>query len=364
MPVRFNVIIPAVFLAILAVACTDSEPPAPDDGDNTIVLDTTSHDFVWDITQIGIRHTMLFDIEAISDTDVWICGEIHFENTYRYDSLGNYIKPFNLAHWDGREWTFIRLQWPDDLPLEVDPVSAIKAFSCNDIWFHTGRKIAHMKNGENSFWELPYEKGGTRLMEGMPNDLYFAGSGGKLMHFDGTEFRMLNSGTDKDIQDMWSVGKTVLCVADNWSEHSNNETLVLKLENGGVSQWRDTAMYKGMCGIWAPDMRNIFFAGPGVLQYNPDNVGVYRAKSGWITHQLPFNGFLMKIRGTALNDIFVGGHFGAIQHFNGYTWRYYQEAAPYEREYVLRLLCYIPNHVFFVGDDKAGVSYVIHGKRR
>jgi hypothetical protein len=175
---------------------------------------------------------------------------------------------------------------------------------------------------------------------------------------------MMNSGTDKDIQDMWTVGNTVLCVADNWSEHTNNETLVLKLENGSVTQWRDTAMYKGMCGIWASDLRNIFFAGPEVLQYNPDHIGLYRTKTGWITHKLPFNGFLTKIRGTALNDVFVGGHFGAIQHFNGYTWHYYPEAAPYEREYVLRLMSYIPDHVYFVGDDKAGVSYVIHGKRK
>jgi len=160
------------------------------------------------------------------------------------------------------------------------------------------------------------------------------------------------------------VGRTVLCVADNWSEHSNNETLVLKLEKGGVTRWRDTAMYKGMCGIWAPDMRNIFFAGPEVLQYNPDHIGLFRSKTGWITHNLPFNGFLMKIRGTALNDIFVGGHFGAIQHFNGWTWSYYPEAAPYEREYVLNQMCYIPNHVYFVGFDKAGVAHVIHGRRR
>ena len=322
-----------VVLALLLASCTDREPPAPDDGDNTtIIFDTTSHDFVWDITQIGIRHTMLLDIEAISDTDVWICGEIHFENTNRYDSLGNYIKPFNLAHWDGREWSYMRLKWPSEFPLSLTDICAIKAFSHDDIWFFTGGKIAHLKDGKYLFWELSYEMSGGYLMEGTPGNLYFAGRGGRLMHFDGTEFRMLNSGTTQDFNDAWTADGTTMIVANTMDDLSEPQAEILLLGNGKTQIWSDSAMYRGATCLWFHDLDNGIIAGPGIRVYRDGRWSLFS----------PDNRFKWCVRGTDVNDIFVAGNGGYIYHFNGASWHFYDTFAT-ENYFRLAKMSYIQN---------------------
>ncbi len=78
-------------------------------------------------------------------------------------------------------------------------------------------------------------------------------------------------------------------------------------------------MYTGMSGIWFTDTSHIFLAGPGFRLYEN---GI------WKTQTLPHNGFSQCLRGVALNDLFVAGHAGAIQHFNGKAWKHYPDAVP------------------------------------
>ncbi len=155
---------PAMILAF--TQCSDDEPTKP-----PVITepDTTSNDFVWDITQIGVRHTALYDVEAISDTDVWICGEIHFPDTCQNDSSGNIIRPFNIAHWDGKQGTFSRLHWNKDNPNEFNPVYGIKAFTSKEVWFSAGGEIVCLLQGEFIYRTIPtslFEYTGTNHLDG------------------------------------------------------------------------------------------------------------------------------------------------------------------------------------------------------
>jgi len=66
-------------------------------------MDTTSHEFTWTIDTIGIYGSVLYDVAMIDKNDIWAVGEIHTPETDRYDSLGNWVPPFNAVHWDGNE---------------------------------------------------------------------------------------------------------------------------------------------------------------------------------------------------------------------------------------------------------------------
>lgn len=49
-------------------------------------------------------------------------------------------------------------------------------------------------------------------------------------------------------------------------------------------------------------------------------------RSGWVEMPIPLVS-TNRIRGNAINDIWVVGDFGFVAHFNGLSWRTYPEAA-------------------------------------
>ena len=60
-------------------------------------MDTTSHAYSWQTFYVGAGTSALYDVFAISDTDVYAVGEY-----YLLDSTGqiNYGKPYNAIHWN------------------------------------------------------------------------------------------------------------------------------------------------------------------------------------------------------------------------------------------------------------------------
>ena len=72
----FILLLSAFFGCMNLISCKDKSTPVTPAGP-----DTSSNDFVWTKTPIGTYGTVLQDIAAFSDTDVWICGEIHFKDT-------------------------------------------------------------------------------------------------------------------------------------------------------------------------------------------------------------------------------------------------------------------------------------------
>ncbi len=66
-------IMPAVLGLLLFAASCEQVPMEPIGAHGP---DTTSHDFVWDAMTMGYDHTSLYDAYAISDTDVWVGGDI------------------------------------------------------------------------------------------------------------------------------------------------------------------------------------------------------------------------------------------------------------------------------------------------
>jgi hypothetical protein len=65
-------------------------------------MDTTSHNFTWQIDTLGDGGgSVLYDVAIINNTLAYTVGEI-----YKRDSVGNWDPlPSGLALWNGRSWS-------------------------------------------------------------------------------------------------------------------------------------------------------------------------------------------------------------------------------------------------------------------
>jgi hypothetical protein len=68
-------------------------------------MDTTSHNWMWEIDTLGIAYSSLYDVAIIKDTLAYAVGEIYLK-----DSTGQFDpQPYSVAKWDGKSWTPLKL---------------------------------------------------------------------------------------------------------------------------------------------------------------------------------------------------------------------------------------------------------------
>ena len=281
-------------------------------------MDTTSHDFTWTIDTIGIYGSVLYDVAMIDENDIWAVGEVHTPETDRYDSLGNWVPPFNAIHWDGQGWEckhFMKIT--NGLPRIIVPIRGIIAYSDTNLWLAAG-SIYHW---DGQIATLSYERNiGTletveKLWAESGAKIYGVGNSGLIVNYYGSYWQELGSDTDMPIQDIWGAmdpgsGKDlILAVASpkyNWQK-----PLLLNLSKHPVKP-EFLTVYNLLHSVWFETPRKIFLCGDGVH---------YRVNETWKrVEDLP-SIFYNRIRGSGLNNIWVVGDFGVVLHFNGVIWK-------------------------------------------
>jgi hypothetical protein len=281
-------------------------------------MDTTSHEFTWTIDTIGIYGSVLYDVAMIDENDIWAVGEIHTPETDKYDSLGNWVPPFNAIHWDGQSWECIHLmKITNGLPRIIVPIRGIIAYSDTNLWLAAG-SIYHW---DGQIATLSYERNiGTletveKLWAESVAKIYGMGNSGLIVNYYGSYWQELGSGTDMPIQDIWGAPDLgsdkylILAVASpkyNWQK-----PLLLNLSKYPVKP-EFLSVYNLLHSIWFETPRKIFLCGDGVH---------YRVNETWNrVEELPTI-FYNRIRGSGLNNIWVVGDFGVVLHYNGVTWK-------------------------------------------
>ncbi len=332
-------------------SCKKSNPVSPPPAEP----DSTSNDFVWAKTPIGTYGTMLQDIAAFSDTDVWICGEIHFKDTDTHDSLGRMILPYNAAHWNGKDWEYIRINWCGLSEQGFFNATAMLALKPDDIWFSDGIALSHWNGKTFTHWCIPNDQipGGISSIFKNGNTIYLGGVQGSLTTFDGTSFRKLDVGTKNIFYDAWTVGTKTICAVSNWPHGENEPPMLLMIQNGFVSKWIDSAITPGMHGVWFDEMDNILVCGPKLRRWKD---GAWREEKDQAT------GFLMDIRGLTWYDIFMVGQIGTIEHYNGKYWHLF-DAVDQSKIYDFNRLTYVKDNVFILGFSENGQNTVFQGQR-
>jgi hypothetical protein len=286
-------------------------------------MDTTSHTFVFDIDTLGgASSSVLLDVAIIDESNIWAVGEV-----YVYDSTGQTDPlPYNVARFDGTEWRLIRMQVPLFCGPDTSPVRAksIVIFGPSDVWIATSTTV--MRWNGLTFTPLCIP---TSILQGSINkmwgdsatSIYCVGNEGTIVHYNGTSWQKLESGTELHVYDVFgglnpTTGETeVYAVAAEYLV--TNDQLILKIDGTSVTEVSDNTIPSSLNGIWFKPGRRYYVVGSGM--YTKRDITLEGAWQ-WLHPGLtPY--YTYAIRGNDLNDIVVCGGVGEVLHYNGMSWK-------------------------------------------
>jgi hypothetical protein len=168
-----------------------------------VTMDTTSHNFTWEVFEFGEHgNSILRDVAIIDENDIWAVGAIYLK-----DSTGaNDPKLYNAVHWDGNQWEVKRVTVDyKGNPITID-MEGVFAFGATDIWMVGSLPI--YGDGEN--WEIYDVRDITnsdlslsKAWGTSSNNIYFVGRAGSIAHYNGSSWKKIESGTEVDLRDVW-----------------------------------------------------------------------------------------------------------------------------------------------------------------
>ncbi len=288
-------------------------------------LDTTSHNFTWQVDTLGDGNgSFLKDVAIVNDTCVFAVGAI-----YVRDSTGQFnTDPYNVARWNGTKWTLSSGTYV--------PFNAVFAFSPTDVWAGTSGPY----HFDGTAWRPSALSGSfngyvTKFWGTSSSNLFMVGTNGQIMHFDGTSWLKMESGTDTDLLDVWGSPDGSVVWACGWIDFK--PTVLLRLRNGlWEKAWeednpftqRDDTLSGAFTSVWLPNNRRLFaFSWYGLYRCPVTTQGECKR----ISFPSTWSGFPWRLRGEASNDIIMVGEYFMLGHFNGITFHHYRDLSGYGR---------------------------------
>jgi len=320
-------------------------------------LDTTSHNFTWQTFEFGEHSSsVLYDVAIIDENNIWAVGEI-----YMKDSLGNYDhNAYNAVHWDGQKWELKRIMFYTFCPQGTGsgsyPARAIFAFDGENIVISSGSQIAYLKNGVQIKREcLPVSV--NKIWGTSSNDIYIVGNGGNIAHWDGSSWKKIESGTNLDIFDIWGSKESqkqseVICIASHLTTNLGKK--VVKINGGSVEDITTKGLPWSLSGLWFIPKKRYYIAGDGL--YYCKNL-----EDGWTRVTSLPSYYMTSIRGSNINDIFIVGAYGLLLHYNGFTWKSFQNTSYFNGAF--GQIAIKDNRFIAVGSTVNGKAKILLGKR-
>ncbi len=298
----------------------DSERTAKSNMLTVTTMDTTSHNFTFEMITFGgdIGSSVLYDVAIIDENNIWAVGEIWAKDDT--SSLG-YTK-YNAVHWDGEKWELKAIYYGG----YVVAITSVWSFSENDIWFGIGYLI-HWNGLE--FREVTIPNWNTRI-NGIwgrtSDDLYIVGGEGNIAHYNGSSWAKIESGTTLNINDIWGDynEKTqeweVLAVGGNILQGTENERAILKIKNNITAELLNPeGTGWPLSGMWFSSDRKYYLVGSGVYKKTLLNENL------WDSSLISISEYHTNaVRANNINDVFIVGAYGESLHFNGISWKSYQ----------------------------------------
>ncbi len=308
----------------------------PIDSSAAVVLttmDTTSHNFTWEIDTLGGASSSMFnDVVIINDTTVIAVGQV-----YVFDSTGSVdLTPYSIAKWNGRTWELKRLYATlpalGTNPALLVPLTGVFAFSPTDVWL-AGGGVFHWDGQSqtvtpywiNSFPGNPNAilwGGAVKLWGTSSTDLYAVATAGGIAHYDGHTWQEIYSGTTLDIEDIWGSRNQkandweIIAVASNIDLNNGKE--VLRINSNTATAIPDSGLPWSLTGIWFSTNQAYYIVGDGIFFERSLNQPWRSLHQGLTTY------YTGAIQAAGINDVAIVGAFGVALHYNGSSWRNYQ----------------------------------------
>ncbi|MHB2154872.1 hypothetical protein ACX8XN_10810 [Calditrichota bacterium GD2] len=306
-------------------------------------MDTTSHDFTWQTFEFGGEggSSSFYDVAIIDENDIWAVGEI-----YTADDK------YNAAHWDGEKWELKKIYYGG----WFWTINTVFAFGPNDVWFE-----AYVRWNGNRFVEYPVPDvltgyGINKIWGTSSSDLYVVGNSGLIAHYDGQQWQRIESpegasGTDVDLLDIWGNQDSREIWVCGWRDFQPNVLLKIKgktaykvIEKMPDFSYTPLEISGEIKSVWLDSSSRLYvLTRYDVYQCLDDECKEVRS----LRKGNDFNWTYFRLRGSALNNVFVIGNEGWVWHFNGLRW--YKFTALLDSQLRLRGLAVKNNLVAIVG---------------
>jgi hypothetical protein len=319
-------------------------------------MDTTSHDFNWQVFEFGEHgHSRLNDVAIINENNIIAVGEI-----YMNDSLGNPdFNAYNAVHWDGTDWKLHKIIFYTFCPQGTGsgsyPARAVFALDNENIVISSGSQVAYLNNGIQISREcIPTSV--NKIWGSSSNDIYVVGNNGNIARYLNGTWRKIESGTDVDLYDVWgsSDGKTVW--ACGYTNNYATSTLLryngtqIEIVYEGNSANQNNGYYIGpISGVWGTGSIRIYMMNWGGIYVQSNSSTLFLEKEIARFSDVGFG-----IDGTDHNNIFACGE-GFVGHWNGISYTEYPEL--YKDLRTFYSISTKGNSVCAVGSDYEGFIY-------
>lgn len=355
-----NLLLPFAFILFIYLSCEKDFSGIIIYSDPYANLDTTSHDFTWEIDTLSSPNVIQILPKAIwgSDTD----------NVYMVGHSDGYEA--RIWHWNGKIWR----AFEELTALGMTPTDII-GFSENDIWIvgeHFGnppdKKILHW-NGSQF---LPVESGiksndCVSVWGTSSQNLFFSFRNGLLARYDGSGFHVFDTGTNAQIVDIYGISSDEVLACgvrfDSRPPIDSTEYFIFRYDGKGwvLRDYHMETVATGLLpfpgnGLWV-NYRRLWF---GV---NGPQVFTSYGSGNWEDIFQPLTA-VWRLHGTELNNIFAAGYWGnSIYHYNGSTWRNFPELS--SLDFFGFAVFAIKNQVFIGGYNSYDRNaYIIRGKAK
>ena len=292
-------------------------------------LDTTSHEFDYFIDTLGIYYSWINDVTIIDDNDVWAACFIKIADS---SSSTGYTR-YNAAHWDGDEWELLRIFPP---PFYFAELKSIFVTNSSEIWVGGTAPMSNMNDEWIAHSQFPTAETGwiNDIWGTSSNNIYFAGSYGAIVHYDGSEFTLMETPTDVPLYRIHGSIDGDKVFAVGWSIYTG-QNVIYRLDDGSwdlfysvyniypgnddygyvytAYQLNDTTYFSSIAGLW---------------KYNHlQETSILIPANDIFVENDTYSNIIVN----SPSDIFLVGSHQNITHFNGSTWYLnYDFAANYD----------------------------------
>lgn len=286
-------------------------------------MDITSSNFIWHVDTIADYPSALRDVAVINDNDIWAVGKLKM--------VGG---PYNAVHWDGNEWTYIKVPmyvW-GNIPLtQPAEMTAVYAISSTEVYFCANSAFTKWNGDEFIPLDMFMEYEGDpdygplwRMWSETGDDIYLVGYNGYSVHYDGNSWEKLETGTSIFLRDISGKGDHVFATGYN----DSGESIALELVNGEWQTLFESDDYyanweEGEFG-WATAV-DVFvdtvfvLTSTGIVKRHVSGGDFIYIPANTVNMEPQKYGYCVIIHQN-INDIFVGSRHGECLHFDGISW--------------------------------------------
>jgi hypothetical protein len=321
-------------------------------------LDTTSHAIsYWEIDTLGISGG-IYDLWIVSENNIWAVGQIIVgDPDSSFDGSGE--EYFNAARWDGEKWNLMRME-------RGAPMESIWYFDDDNIW---AAGIPIHWDGEKwtyyHLWDMgvldPDDGTVEHIWASSPDNIYFVGWKGSIVHYNGSTFTKMESGTTCQLEDVWGIDDNHVWAVGT---ETNNSRSVILFYNGKMWKTLHDTNNERKCwsnSVWT-DSPYLLFLNGGSGRYLFDLMQEKLSK-----YESAGMCFGYDVYGAACNDIFASGQGSELLHFNGSTWYLYSELKVRYEDYLNIMTVKVNNVIIVAGGyyytGIGGIPIVIRGYR-